>query len=151
MLNLTWEKRQISQYHKNKHSEHLWIWDGTYAHICLSGTNKTKPQLESRLITSADAEGVTSHISQLWLLYDFNLGVTLLQNAGRPPFPPHAWGFKKKTINKKIPLNHFALPLKFNPISNTGLRFNCRNWIKNIFREVLVCVASIIAREQVLI
>lgn len=48
----------------------------------------TKPQLESRLITSTDAEDVTSHISQQWLLYDrdFNLGVTLLQNTGWPPF-----------------------------------------------------------------
>lgn len=93
------------------------------AHICLTGTNVTKPQLESRLITSADAEGVTSHITQRWLLYDhaFNLGVTLLQNTGLVEEK------KKKTTNKKIPLNHFTLPLKCNLISNTSLRFNCRN------------------------
>lgn len=97
VLNLTWENRQSTSYHKNKHHVHLWIWDSASAHICLTGTNMTKPQLESRLITSADAEGVTSHISQRWLLYDhgFNLGVTLLQNTGRPPFPAHGWGLKK--------------------------------------------------------
>lgn len=37
----------------------------------------TKTHLESRIITSADAGGVTSHISHRRLLYDrdFNLGV----------------------------------------------------------------------------
>lgn len=50
----------------------------------------TKTHLESRLITSADAEGVTSHISHRWLLYDhdFNLGVTLRQSTGWAPFLP---------------------------------------------------------------
>lgn len=148
MLNLTWEKRQITRYHKQKHPSHLWagrqalfevgIWDSTAAHICLTGNNMTKTHLESRLITSADAEGVTWHISHRWPLYDqdFNLGVTLKQNTGWAPFLP---GFFFFFLKRKTPDNHFALPLKCNLISNRGLVFNCRNWIKNIFREVLVC------------
>lgn len=58
----------------------------------------TKTHLESRLITSADAEGVTSHISHRWLLYDhdFNLSVTLRQNTGWAPFLPGFFFFLKE-------------------------------------------------------
>lgn len=66
----------------------------------------TKTHLESGLITSADAEGVTSHISHRRLLYDhdFKLGVT--PNTGRATFPP---GLQKKEKRYRIIILLFLL------------------------------------------